>query len=912
MPLYRGDTYFVSHLSYKDYLDKNDQSVGTWKGRGARLLGLEGEVTEQAFERMRQGLDPLTGAKLRQRFSHERENGRTFYDWVFACPKDLSIQWRIGGDERIPEWHKQAVSEAMEFVEKQAGTRVRLFGKKDETRLTGNLIYARFEHDCSRALDPHLHSHLTCGNLTQDVEEGRWKALQTEKMYEAKALATEVYRNILAGLCIDGGYVLRTMPYKNDKEMGFGLACVRQEESEEFSQGSKAVAAAVEAFKNDKAKNPHGIHPSDNLISHLYRETRPDNLIEISTADVIAMQKARAEAKFPGMSERLRAARDHAIELSGRGEDITYQSAHEAVQSAIKHTFSQVSVAKEVDVLAAALRFNRGHVNFSDVQTVWNVLKESKAVLAVDGECTTKEAYQREEDMVAIVNEGVGAHGKLGTIPYTGKGLNEKQQEVLDWAFQSTDWAVNVQGIAGAGKTHLIAEMVRGLGQNGKVCTVVAQTHSAVKSLAEEGVENPMTIASFLGCREEQALMKGRVLIVDEAGMVGGEDMKKLMDVCHRYGARMMFSGDTEQHGPVTACDALRMMEKESRLASKMLDLNVRQDPEQFPAYHEAVKDAWKEPERAFAKLQEMGTIKEVDRRERATLVAEAHSQLHGSTVVVTPSNAEVEELTAAIRAKRKEMGDLAKEGVTIPKLEALNWSNEEKQKAEFYQPGLVLAFFKGANAGKNLEVTAAKNGVAYVGGEVRKDGVLRGGKEVDLAKQAKNFSVYKQSSIEVCDGDFLILKKNDRDLDLTNGERVQVEKAQDGTAMRLKDGRSINHDFGHMKHGWASTSYIAQSKTVDNVIVSGDHMRHDAFYVSVSRARETCQVFTSNLEGLRDSVNRSGARQTAMELAAKAQAVNVAHAHTQQAGRSYGNSGRASVAAAQTQGVSMAQEVSR
>ena len=140
MPLYRCETYFRNHLSYKDYLDKDDTAVGLWQGKGARKLGLSGEVTEESFERMRQGFDPITGAKLRQRFSHERADGRTFHDWVIACPKDLSVQWRVGGDKRIPEWHKQAVTEAMDFVEQKAATRVRKNGHKDKDRVTASAL----------------------------------------------------------------------------------------------------------------------------------------------------------------------------------------------------------------------------------------------------------------------------------------------------------------------------------------------------------------------------------------------------------------------------------------------------------------------------------------------------------------------------------------------------------------------------------------------------------------------------------------------------------------------------------------------------------------------------------------------------------------------------------------------------
>jgi conjugative relaxase-like TrwC/TraI family protein len=63
---------------------------------------------------------------------------------------------------------------------------------KDADRRTGNIVAALFQHETSRALDPHLHTHCIVFNATHDAEEGRWKALQNYEMLTAQKYAENV------------------------------------------------------------------------------------------------------------------------------------------------------------------------------------------------------------------------------------------------------------------------------------------------------------------------------------------------------------------------------------------------------------------------------------------------------------------------------------------------------------------------------------------------------------------------------------------------------------------------------------------------------------------------------------------------------------------------------------------------
>lgn len=67
------------------------------------------------------------------------------------------------------------------------------------------------------------------------------------------------------------------------------------------------------------------------------------------------------------------------------------------------------------------------------------------------------------------------------------------------------------------------------------------------------------------------------MLILDEAGMVSGRQMTEFLRLAAEQDARVVFSGDTQQIQSVEACDALRILEKESRLKSVALTQVQRQ-----------------------------------------------------------------------------------------------------------------------------------------------------------------------------------------------------------------------------------------------------------------------------------------------------------------------------------------------
>ena len=200
-----GKSFYANHLSANDYYSEKEKVVGVWQGRLAYDMGMWDEkVTMEDFSLFQQNINPGTHQKLTQRTVL---SGVRFFDFQCSAPKSVSIMsiW----DKRLIEAHKMAVTEAMAELELLAAARIR---KGDNVRthnieITGNIIYASFMHDTSRALDPQLHTHNVVVNVTKNAK-GVFKALETLEMCRAIRYAGKVYHNRLCQECRKLGYKL--------------------------------------------------------------------------------------------------------------------------------------------------------------------------------------------------------------------------------------------------------------------------------------------------------------------------------------------------------------------------------------------------------------------------------------------------------------------------------------------------------------------------------------------------------------------------------------------------------------------------------------------------------------------------------------------------------------------------------
>ncbi|MGA8658172.1 MAG: AAA family ATPase [Chthoniobacterales bacterium] len=132
--------------------------------------------------------------------------------------------------------------------------------------------------------------------------------------------------------------------------------------------------------------------------------------------------------------------------------------------------------------------------------------------------------------------------------------LNERQKGAVETLAGSRDFLTVFRGGAGTGKSFTLAEVNRLLTAEGQNVVAVAPQNSQVQDLEKSGLRHAQTLASFL---QGNDISRGSVILLDEAGQVGGSDFLKLLVLAKEYDCRVIASGDTRQHGAVTATDAL-------------------------------------------------------------------------------------------------------------------------------------------------------------------------------------------------------------------------------------------------------------------------------------------------------------------------------------------------------------------
>jgi ATP-dependent exoDNAse (exonuclease V) alpha subunit len=171
---------------------------------------------------------------------------------------------------------------------------------------------------------------------------------------------------------------------------------------------------------------------------------------------------------------------------------------------------------------------------------------------------------------------------------------------------------VSISGAAGTGKTAAVQELRRALSEAGREVLAVAPTMGAVDELKTVGFGNALTLERLLQDPKMREGLNGSVVILDEAGVVSARQMADFVGLAEDGSLRIIISGDTKQLQSVEAGDALRILEKESKLKTVALTQVQRQTRRN---YRDAIQQLRRRPEGGFAKLVAIGAVREVPSR---------------------------------------------------------------------------------------------------------------------------------------------------------------------------------------------------------------------------------------------------------------------------------------------------------
>jgi conjugative relaxase-like TrwC/TraI family protein len=867
--------YFEEHLCVGDYYNEGQRVAGEWIGRGAERLGLSGKVRADDFLRLCENQNLSTGETLTQRLNTTRTedgenmaNRRIFYDFTFSPPKSVSLAGFLGKDERILEAHARAVRSALREFEAFAATRVRTSGAQND-RLTGNFTAALFTHDTSRPLDPHLHTHSIVFNATFDPVENRWKALQNYELLRARKFAENAYYHELARELRGFGYQIR-----NRARGDFQVEGVSDDLCERFSKRRAEIDKALAKLLAEKPELAGGdVMASRRLLATAERARKQRDLSRAELFDLWESQLTREERQA---ISRLR------NQSTQSPSDENRVSLADAVQWAEEHLFDRNSVVLECQVWQEALGRARGESFSVSELTDFTRQRDYIRDEARPGEVTLRDVLLREWEIVQSAKEGVGDSWPLVTNPRPlNPQLDGEQRQALDALLSSTNAVSAFRGGAGTGKSYVLRELAEQLQHSGRRVVVLAPQRQQVVDMEKAGLPSPSTVARFLIKRE---LAVGAVVVVDEAGQIGGRQMLELIRLVRERNARLILSGDTRQHGAVEASDALLAIERHSGLHPVELRKIRRQDPAlgrdndertRIKRYRKAVEAAAAgKMGESFERLDKMGAVVACGLGDQADKLADEYLRLaeqNASAVVVSQTWAEVHRVNSRVRDALKSKGLLGAADAVVQALDKLDLTNAQKRDERFYPAEAVVIF--------NQKVRQAEPGTKGKLAGIVKVGVLVevNGKFVTVSnKVLDRITVCQSRDVTIAEGDRLHLKANRKLASggrVTNGELVTVKSVRADGGIELSDGRVLDSSFREFLLGYAVTSYGSQGKTVDHVLFSDSTIKAatnaQQWYVTISRGRRGIRIFTPDKEQLRENVARSGHRPLAMELAA-------------------------------------------
>lgn len=875
--------YFREHLKVGDYYSEDRSIAGLWFGKGAEKLGLSGEVKEADFLAMCQGNDPNTGKFLTLRRNQTNSDGkpteatrRVFYDFVFAPPKSVSVMALLQ-DERIIELHNAAVAKALVELEKFAATRVRRDGASSD-RITGNVVTARFRHDTSREQDPQLHTHCVTFNATHDDSENRWKALQTYEILKAQRMISAAYDLEMAGGLTKLGYELVR------EGQSYEIKGVSKEIIGQFSKRQRQIDDEIARLV---ATGQTGDVPVEVLRKRIAHEIRRRKIRDGDPDELRA--KWRAEIGAAGLRQLTEAKNARPLRVA--------TDLDSSVQWAMEFVFERKSVARFHELEAAVARRMLGaSVEMKDVRAA--LLRAGVIADAESDRVTSREALDREFRIVTRARNGRASIPAINEAFDASKTqLDAEQQQAVDRLLKSTDRIALFRGAAGTGKSFALRELAHGVQQAGKPLIVLAPQSAQVRDLDADGIGKsvretwhssgcaPQSIARFL---QSGQLPKNAVVLVDEAGQVGGRTMDELLTRVLEANGRVILSGDTRQYGAVEASDALRAIELHAGLRAAEISTVRRQNPDlaESPGersaiihYRDAVIAASEgDATKSLDILIRNDAVHQVSESSRVQHVADELSRelLAGKrALAVSQTRVEVAAINAAVTEKMIGAG-VVTAPVELTAFSSRDLLTAEKAEKESYRIGDYVRFVRnyGANRRGDIRQVVAVDAKGIV--LEPKEEFGRGAHLSYKARAA--FDVMEEKILTVGIGSRLQIKANAVTEDgakLINGEIVVVRSIDKKGNVTVEDERGLHKKIAAaariFQHGYAVTAYASQGKTVDVVIVSDSGSigatSAKQWYVSISRARRAARIVTSSIEDLSARIQRLGNRDLALDL---------------------------------------------
>ncbi len=444
--------------------------------------------------------------------------------------------------------------------------------------------------------------------------------------------------------------------------------------------------------------------------------------------------------------------------------------------------------------------------------------------------------------------------------------LSEDQRAAYAHIFGPSRLSV-ITGIAGSGKSTLLSAVSIAAEAQGWRVVGTALAGKAVESLEKAsgirarslaGLEAEFKLADETGT----AVFDPRtILVIDEAGMIGTEQMTRVLTRAEAEGAKVIIISDPYQLQPLEYGAPARVIA--DRVGAVELTSVWRQTD---PGDRAATFGLWKGGAEAKAAIQHYLNKGAVTAIAGRTDLLEAAAQAWiadpaQEKIALAHSNADVRALNTRVAELRHEA--IRDEAARLTRSAEAAQAAYEVAKAEALAKGNPLAWLRTPPRAPQLPALP----VSYARGEA--------------------------DAITLAVGDQIVFETNDRSLGVKNGTLARVvDVRQDRFIAQIGDGeerRLVEVDPTTMPafaHGFATTVHKAQGLSIASVhlVVTGGFDRSMA-YVGLSRHKANLAIYAASSPArvqswLSDIVSRSGLAPAALDHGFdKAQAIAAAFA---------------------------------
>lgn len=485
-----------------------------------------------------------------RRFAERHNHG---FDLTFCAPKSVSVVRALDAtgvvSKAVVEAHSAGIAAALEYLARHAGyTRVhnRETGMKDLVRLPG-LIAVGYQHETSRAGDPHLHTHVLVPNR-QPRADGVLVAIDSDSLWHEARAAGVIYQATLrrrvwelAGLewdTVDGHSGMAEIAGVDPAVLA--AASQRSTQLHQWATQHLAVGESVTAAQLASAQKATRPRKPEHRPWAELRQEWAGRFGEVVIDP--AAQSVAAEARVAAAGVR------------------AGQVVAAAVAGIARSAFTRADL---IEALGARLPVMVEAAPADPLELV-EALAERAAVRISDPRAAhEREGHERytAAPMIAeeiAVWEMIGARSAAAVIDASAvetAGLSADQVRAVA-AVAASPWLVQVlTAPAGAGKTTSLRALREAAHAGGiDRVVVVAPTGRAVDvALAEGAADEGATVAATLAdLRKGQTqLDAGTLLLVDEAGMVGTPALRELLAAATTAGVKTVLVGDSHQLAPV-------------------------------------------------------------------------------------------------------------------------------------------------------------------------------------------------------------------------------------------------------------------------------------------------------------------------------------------------------------------------